>query len=58
MWGDMSKCRETSSYVQYMCIAVSLGNDKIKKLVKMKKQVKMIQLMIMRFRSVTGSREN
>ena len=39
-----------------MCTAVSLGNDKMKKLVKILKQVKMIKLVIMRLRSVPGFR--
>ena len=46
------------SYGQYECTAASLGIDKMKKLVKMMKQEKMIKLVIMRLRSVSGSREN
>ena len=43
--GDMSKWgRPPAKYST--CAAVSLGNDKMKKLVKMMKQVKMIKLVI------------
>ena len=45
MWGAISKCGETSSYVKNMCTAVSLGIHKMKKLVNMMKQVKMIKLL-------------
>jgi hypothetical protein len=38
-----------------MCKAASLGIDKLKKLVKMMKQVQMIKLVIMRLRSLLGS---
>ena len=51
----MSKCRETSNDVKYMCTAVSLGIDKMMILVKLMKQVKIIKLVIMRLRSVPGS---
>ena len=66
MWGDMSKCGETSSYGfpvlysygLYKCTATSLGINEMKKLANMIKQVKMIKLLIMRLRSVSGSLEN
>ena len=38
------------SYVQSKCTAASLGFDKMKKLVKTMKRLKMIKLMIMRLR--------
>jgi hypothetical protein len=46
MWGDMSKCGENSTYVQYMCTLASLRIDKLKKLVKLLKQVQRIKLVI------------
>ena len=46
------------SYGQYKCTAASLGIDKIKKLVKMMEQVKMIKFLVMSLRSVPGSLRN
>ena len=43
---------------QFKCTAASLMIDQIKKLAKMMKQVKIINLVIMRLRSVSGSLEN
>ena len=62
MWGDMSKCEETSSYGfpvlysygQYKRTAASLGIDKMKKLVKMMIQMTMIKLVSVRSMGPSG----
>jgi hypothetical protein len=47
-----------NNYGQYKCTAASLWIDKMKKLVKMMKEVTMIMLMIMRMGSLSGPLEN
>ena len=48
--GDLQLCT-----VHVLCAAVLLGSDKIKKLVKMMKQVNMIIIILIRLRNVPGS---